>query len=214
MTIEPSPTPSGVSIGTRKRATTYASLFIVESLGFDDEEDGRLEGDILSQILRLAGKETAYRYIRTKKELGAVLPQFHRSGLRYLHLSCHGNDNSLATTLDELPFDELGAMLAPYVADRRVFVSACEAVNDDLARSLMRRGGCYSIVGPATEVRFDDAAVIWAAFYHLMFKENPKAMKSTGIEAALGRLVETFGVPMTYIRRTSKRPYWRRTELS
>lgn len=183
-------------------------------MGFDDEEYGRLEGDILSQILRLAGKETEYRYIRTKKELAAILPQFQTSGFRYLHLSCHGATSSLATTLDDLPVDELGPMFAPYLINRRVFVSACQAANEDLARSLMRKGGCYSIVGPASDIQFNDAAVIWAAFYHLMFRENPKAMKGAGIEAALTRLVKTFGVPMTYIRRTSKAPYWRKVELS
>jgi hypothetical protein len=212
MEIEAKPTPSGVSVG-RKRRRTHASLFIVESVGFDDEDEGRLEGDILSQMLRLSGKETEYRYIRTRQELEAVLPQFASSDLRYLHISCHGNEGSLFTTLDEIPFAELGRMLRPHLNGRRLFISACQAVNADLASALMRRAGCFSIVGPATDVGFDEAAVMWAAFYHLMFKENPQAMKATSIETALTRLIDTFDVPMTYIRRSGRPPYWREIEL-
>jgi hypothetical protein len=213
MDIEPKPTPSGVSVVARKRVRTHASLFLIESVDFDDEAQGRLDGDIVSQILRLAGKETEYRYIRTRKELAAVLAQFDASGLRYLHVSCHGSDESLFTTLDEIPFTDLGRLLRPHLKGRRLFVSACQAVNSSLASALMRKGGCFSIVGPAADIGFDEAAVMWAAFYHLMFKENVKAMKSPGIESALRRLVETFEVPMTYIQRTSKAPYWRCLEL-
>jgi hypothetical protein len=212
MEIEPKPTPSGVSaVPTRRR--THASLFIVESVGFDDEQEGRLEGDILSQILRLSGKQTEYRYIRTRQELEVVLNQFSASDLRYLHISCHGNEQALSTTLDDIPFIELGTLLRPHLQGRRLFVSACRAVNSELANELMRKSGCFSIVGPATDIRFDDAAVIWAAFYHLMFRENPKVMKAAAIEAALARLIGTFDVPMTYMRRTGEKPYWRQVDF-
>ncbi len=211
MEIEPKPTPSGRSIGRKRR--THASLFIVESVDFEDEAQGRLEGDILSQMLRLSGKQSEYRYIWTRQELQAVLPQFAALDLRYLHISCHGNPGSLFTTLDEIKFDDLGKLLRPHLNGRRLFVSACEAVNSDLADVLMRKAGCNSIVGPATDVGFDEAAVMWAAFYHLMFRENPQAMKAAAIESALSRLIETFAVPMTYIRRMPKSPYWRQVTL-
>ncbi len=210
--IGPKPSPSQVASGKAARRT-YPSLFILESVGFDDEAAGRLEGDILSQILRLSGKDTEYRYIRTQQELEAVLPHFEASDLRYLHISCHGSEESLFTTLDEIPFAELGPILRPHLSGRRLFVSACEAVNADLAEALMKKQGCFSIVGPAADIGFDEAAVMWAAFYHLMFKENPRAMKASVIESALLKLIETFEVPMTYIRRTGRRPYWRQIEL-
>jgi len=60
----------------------------------------------------------------------------------------------------------------------------------------MGRSGCYSIVGPAREIGFDEAAVMWASFYHLMFKQNLKAMKSASLEDVLKRLSLTFGVQM------------------
>jgi hypothetical protein len=48
-----------------KEKTTEPKVFIIESLEFDDEEKGRYEGGILSDILRLSGIETQYFYIRT-----------------------------------------------------------------------------------------------------------------------------------------------------
>ncbi len=208
MEVEAAPTVSGTAVA-RSRRRTYASVFIIESLEFDDETAGRLEGDVLTQILRLSGKDAEYRYIRTKKELEAVVGQFAESGMRYLHFSCHGNDGALFTTLDEVPFRELRRMLQPHLKGRRVFVSACEAVNPALAEALLPDTGCYSIIGPAGDVGFGDAAVMWAAFYHLMFKQNASAMKGADIRAVLKALVNTFHVPMTYIRQRPEHPFWR-----
>lgn len=214
MEVEPRPTASGVAVGKPKRKrSTLASVFIIESVSFVDEEESRLEGDILSQILQLSGKRSEHYYIRTKKELEAVLGKFGASGMRYLHISCHGNSDSLFTTLDHLPFDELGPLLVPYLKERRLFVSACEAVNRDLAEAVMPDSGCYSIIGPARDIAFGDAAVMWAAFYHLIFKQNAKVMKGADIRHILERLIETFSTPMTYIQRTTAPPHWREVTL-
>jgi len=191
MRIQPEPTPAGVSVQTKRRPSS-ASLFIIESLKFKDESEGRLEGDILTQILRLSGKDTRYRYIRTRQELETMVGQFTKSRRRYLHISCHGNDQSLSTTLDPLPFPEFGDILRPHLRNRRLFISACGAVNADLATALMRKNGCLSIVGPANDICFDEAAVMWASFYHLMFKEDPDAMAPSSMKLALSRLQETF----------------------
>lgn len=197
----------------RKPRRSNASVFIVESLSFDDESAGRMEGNILSQMLRLSGKETDYRYIRTVRELAAVLDQFDVSRRRYLHLSCHGNARALGLTLDDLPHSKLGELLRPHLTDRRLFISACGAVNARLAAAVMRRNGCRSIVGPRKDVGFDEAAVMWAAFYHVMFMENPSAMQNANIEAALLRLQSAFSLPMSYIQRSPSKPYWRQVKL-
>jgi hypothetical protein len=90
-------------------------VFIVESLTFDDESKGRFEGRILSQLLALSQKACEYRYIRTKRELEVVLREFSLSRYRYLHLSCHGDDSSMSTTLDTVPFSEFGPLVAPHL---------------------------------------------------------------------------------------------------
>ena len=90
---------------------TKPEVFIVESLRFKDEDKDKFEGKMISHILNLHGKKSRYYYIRTKKELESVIRKFGSSQYRYLHLSCHGNESTMATTLDHVSFKELGAML-------------------------------------------------------------------------------------------------------
>src|SRR5436309_4172483 len=93
-------------------------IFIIESLNFDDERAERFEGRIISKILALGGKQCEYFYIRTRKEFKAILEQYASSHYRYLHLSCHGNADSMYTTLDPIPFSELAGLIRPYLRKR------------------------------------------------------------------------------------------------
>jgi len=173
-------------------------VFIIESLKFRDEERGYYEGQIISDILRLNQKQSKYYYIRTKKELKAVLDKFRDSNYRYLHLSCHANRREMATTLDSIPFSELASLLKPYLNERRLFVSACEMVNINLANLLLPGSGCFSLMGPATRIAFGDAAIIWASLYHLMFNHARDIMKRK-ILLLYGKCLTTvFGTPLNF----------------
>jgi hypothetical protein len=150
---------------------TVPELFIIESLRLDDEEQGSQEGEILARMLRLSGKEkTKYFYIRTERELDEIIDLFDESRYRYLHISCHADRKGMATTFDNISHVELGRKLESCLEGRRVFVSACEMANETLAGALLKKTGCYSLIGPAKEIGFDDAAAFWISFYHLMFK--------------------------------------------
>lgn len=128
---------------------TKPELFIIESLTLKDEKAGRQEGEILSRMLRLAGKTgTRYYYIRTRLELEEMIDLFDESDYRYLHISCHADSHGMATTFENISFAELGEMLAPCLQGRRVFVSACEMAHENLAKQLLPQTGCYSLIGP------------------------------------------------------------------
>ena len=58
------------------------------------------------QILSLADVKCIYKYVRTIHELKYFIEDFHKSQYRYLHISCHGSEESISTTLDEIPFAE------------------------------------------------------------------------------------------------------------
>jgi len=174
-------------------------IFIIESLEFDDERDNRFEGRIISQILALSGKKCEYYYIRTKRELRTLLEHFASSHYRYLHLSCHGNTNSLFTTLDPVPFSELGLLIKPHLQKRRLFVSACSATNSALADAIMPDSGCYSILGPDEKIYFGDAAVLWASFYHVMFAADSTAMKYKTIKAKAQEVSNLYRVKLKLI---------------
>ena len=177
---------------------TEPKLFIVESLHFEDEDDNDFEGHALSSILHLSRIENKYFYIRTEQELIELIDKFHELRYRFLHISCHGNKKSIGTTLDSIPFKRLGNILAEMLPGKRLFLSACSAVNDDLADILFNKTGCSSIIGPDDTVNFDDAAIFWSSFYQLMFKQNPRAMKQSRLEKTLKELVALHKIPMKY----------------
>lgn len=185
-----------------------AEVFVIESVDFGDEKENRREGQILTGILNLAGKNTAYFYIRTRKELEAVLAKFAESNFRYLHISCHGGTNKIYMTLDDLPLDEFGRIVKPYLKNRRLFLSACEATNKKLAGAVIPHSGCYSLIGPKGDIDFGDAAMVWASFYHIMFQRNSDAMKGSDIRPVLTRICSTFGVSMRYFRSSKKSPFY------
>jgi hypothetical protein len=167
---------------TRK---TTANVCILESLGFMDEDAYR-EGEIISRTLKMSGKRPYYVYVRSRDELKAFIKEFGESHYRYLHISCHGSANgAFWTTLGSIPGPQFAKILAPHVNHRRVFVSACLATNSAFATKLIKESDCSSVVGPVGTVSFDDAAIFWTSFYHLMFKENRVSMKNRVIEEKL-----------------------------
>lgn len=189
-----------------EKSMARANVFIIESLRFVDEENDAFEGRFLSQILHLSGKESIYYYVRTKKELKEVLKRFHKSDYRYLHLSCHGNEEEIRTTIDPISFSEFSQLAKPYLKDKRLFISACSAVNHKLADAVIRSCQCFSIIGPANKVPFGDAAIIWASFYHLVFREDAMRMRRADIMTTLKSIAKTFVVPMNYVYINKKDP--------
>lgn len=185
---------------------TKPSVFIIESLRFKDERSGHMEGQILQQILHLSGKEAEYVYIRTAKELEEVLDQYYESNFRYLHISCHGNDREIALTLDTLDFPKFGELVDPILKNRRLFVSACSVVNKAFAAAVIPGSECQSIVGPGKDILFGDAAMMWAAFYHLVFKTNADAMNLQAIRSALEKTRTAFGIPFKYFAKSESSP--------
>jgi hypothetical protein len=181
-----------------KRTTTKPQVFIIESLEFDNEDKDEYEGRRICDMLGLSGKECLYFYIRTRSELEAVLERFWESRYRYLHFSCHANRKGMNTTLDEIPFKELGQILEPYLEKRRLFLSACQMSCLNLAKQLIPRTGCYSILGPSGKPYIPDAAIFWASFYHTMFRLNPNAMKAQQLLTTAERLSSVFSIPLNY----------------
>ena len=180
---------------------TKPEVFIIESVRFTDERANFCEGRILLDILALSGKKCAYYYIRTKKELGSVLTRFTRSSYRYLHISCHANKVTMATTLDRLSIADFAEILHPHLKDRRLFLSACSLANDRLASLVMPGSGCYSLLGPAQTVRFNDAAILWASLYHIMFAADEKTMTGHVLRQKAREVANLYRVPLTYFGR-------------
>jgi len=177
---------------------TERKVFIIESLDFKDEDMNLFEGHIISNILQLSNIESKYYYVRTKKEFEKVTELFNNSNYRYLHISCHGGENSIWTTLDKISFEQLGVILKDSLNRKRLFLSACSVVNNELAKQIIPKTGCISIIGPQKNIEFRDATIMWASFYHLMFKEDSIGMSRSGIKENLQIVVTTFEQPFNY----------------
>ena len=180
---------------------TNPSLFIIESLEFSDEEDGQFEGRVLRDILEFSDTRAEYYYVRTRKELQVVLRKFFDSNHRYLHISCHGNSEAVALTLDYIGYKEFASDIKGLLYKRRLFFSACGVVNRRLAKAILPRSGCFSLIGPSATIGFGDAVLMWATFYHLIFRDlDDGGMKGGKIRWALRRLEKTFGKRFAYFR--------------
>ncbi len=182
---------------------TKPEVFIIESLRFDDERQDRFEGQIIKRILALSGKDCEYYYIRTKREFAKVLGLFTKSQYRYLHLSCHGNRGTMATTLDSIPFPELADLVNPHLTERRLFVSACSMTNESLANLIMPNSKCFSILGPDEDIGFSDAAILWASLYHVMFSVDADSMKRKVLKAKAQEVADMYRVRLKYFSRDS-----------
>jgi len=156
-------------------AKTKPSVFIIESMRFKDEKNGDLEGLVLQQILHLSGKKAEYVYIRTAQELEEVLDQFYDSNYRYLHISCHGNPQRNGADAGHTGLLQIRDDGPAYTKrTEELFVSACAVVNKEFAKAVIPDSECQSIVGPSETISFADAAMMWAAFYHLVFKDESR----------------------------------------
>lgn len=185
---------------------TKADIFIIESLGPDDEGNGRFEGPIIGHVARLHGKQPIYRYVRTRKDFRKAIKAFLRSSYRYLHISAHADSEGIATTnLDEISNRELGEMLGSAFADRRLFLSACSIVHKEMAALIVPVTQCYSVVGPRRNIGFAEAAVFWPALYHLMFELDSKAMKRAMLASNLKKVATLFNVEIGYYARSARR---------
>ena len=193
--------------------TTKPAVFIIESLTFENEQHQLFEGRIIANILDLNKVPSKYYYIRTRQEFIEVLTLFEKSNYRYLHISCHGSKSHLYLTLDELSYSEIGKLLEKYLKKKRLFLSACQATNENLIKTIIPKSACYSVIGPVKDIAFRDAAITWAAFYHLMFKNDPKRMNRVSLLKFLQKVVNTFEEPLNYfsISRSNENGYKKET---
>jgi hypothetical protein len=176
----------------RKIKRTNPTVCIVESLNFL-QEDTHKEGEIISRTLRLSAKDAHYTYLRSPQEMEAFAVEFGRSKHRYLHVSCHGNRKAFFTTTGHMLAADFARLLAPHVDSRRVFLSACQAAQSEFAKSLLSASGCWSVLAPVDDIFFDDAAIFWSSFYHIMFKNNPDSMNRSGIKRTVEKCADLIG---------------------
>lgn len=193
---------------------TFPEVFILESLTVVDERKKRFEGRVLANVLRMCGKSPEYFYFRTEQELGELIIEFRRSGYRFLHLSCHGNDTDIATTYGNVPYARFAEIVAGHLQNRRLFVSACEVGNklfSDLVTA--RNRGMYSIASPRVAIPFDKAVALWSSLYVHTFSVDAEFVKAKHIQEALDSLCSLFNIPFMFSVYHPDRDRWEHREV-
>ncbi len=186
----------------RKKADTVPQVFIIESLALVDEASERREGAVLAAVLKMCGKNPLYYYIRTRAELELMAQEFEASCYRYLHISCHGGDTSLETTLDSVSYQSFAKIFEGKLKNRRLFVSACSAGNDLFAELVgSKNADIISIAAPSTDIQFDHAVAFWSSFYVKTFSLNSRSMDSARIVEVVKPLAALFPAPIHFSRR-------------
>jgi len=109
------------------------------------------------------------------------------------------------TTIEPIPAIEMADLLAPHLNHRRLFISACLATDNKFVTALMERTDCSSVLGPSGSPNFDDAAIFWTAFYHMMFKQNPNSMTNAIIEENVRKCASLVNEQFTFFYRQSGR---------
>ena len=159
---------------------TKAEVYIIESLDFDDEEH-RKEGEIISKKPGLSGKNLYIGMSERRENFSIFIEDFEASRYRYLHISCHGNNDVIALTLEQYDNLSFSKAVGSKLDGRLLFISACGATTRNLAECLFQEAECRSLAGPKSNINFDDAAIFWTSFYHLMFKREAKSMSTRNI---------------------------------
>jgi len=173
-------------------------VFIIESMDFENEINGKLDGAALKAILDLGDIPNQYIYIRTRLEFEYALKLYEESDFGFIHISCHGNDQAVCLTLEDISFEELGAILGPYLKFRRLFLSACKVACFSLAEHFIPHHHCYSVIGPTDTIDYDKAAIFWSAYYYLMYRDNQERMWQKDIIPTLENVTRTFAEKLSY----------------
>ena len=183
-------------------SVTKPETFILESLSRDDELATRLDGKVLYDVLKLQGKNPLYYYFRTQRELIEFAKIFRESGYRYLHLSCHGNEEVLRYTFGESTYDDFAEIFNKKLHNRRLFVSGCNLGNMNLAKAIFNKnGGMYSLTAPTKKVYFDQSIAFWSAFYYMMHAWDTSAMKKKRLNQVFTQLTTIFEIPLAHYYR-------------
>ncbi|MFH0897503.1 MAG: hypothetical protein V1850_05610 [Candidatus Bathyarchaeota archaeon] len=183
-----------------KRKRSYF-LYIIESPSDEDFFDKRTEGGLLLEALRLSQVSNQpqapveYRLVVSEQSFDkAMLEDLPRMLIQLkgvipiLHMSMHGNEGGLQLTdRTDIPWKELAKLLSDinrHYANGEliVCVSACKGFYGGMMQFFERRRRPFkALVGPWNQPNWEDAAVAYVTFYHLLM--NKGRTVKTSVEA-------------------------------
>lgn len=192
--------------------STKAAFFIIESRKIKEEKKSKKQGLILTEVLKLIGLKTEYRYIRTYKEFNEMIKQYYASNFRYLHIATHGTTGGFSLTLEQIKYEKFckAIIKMPNSNDekRRLFISACN-VKKDIAKIFLKKQNTFmSIIAPSINIKTRIAPIAWATFYNKVFEieanklKKPKKINNDEIREHLHNICKFYDIKFNgYFRR-------------
>lgn len=188
--MQNSPTPDTHAVN--------AFVHMIESPAPDDLFDGRTEGRMLWEALRLAGIRTWYRLAATVATFDRALQAELVSAITYyralpiLHISAHGKEEGVGLTDGSfLTWQQLHDRLVPLNRALGGALILCMSSCFDArgCRMAMRENESlpfHAMVGHFGSPTWSDAAVAFVAFYHRLFKGAGVDMSIAAMRQASG----------------------------
>lgn len=173
-------------------------VFIIESMDLENERHGNLDGLSLKTILDLCDIPNEYYYIRTTLELERMVEKFEESNFQFLHFACHGNEQELCLTFEEVSFEDFAEIFGECMWHRRLFLSACRVARIELAQRFIPKHHVYSVIGTPDDIAYDKAAIIWSTFYHLMHENDQIQMVQRDLLPLLKEISGLFKISLNY----------------
>lgn len=160
----------------------HAFVNIIESPSSQDLLDGRTEGRMLLESLKLAEIPAAYSLATDSATLQQAIDVRLREAARLtqkvpiLHFSMHGNEDGVQLTSGEFVtwaqlYDQLLPVMRATKGTLLVCMSSC--VGHAGARMAMNDNAepvFWALVGNTDSAEWADAAMAFSSFYHLFFK--------------------------------------------
>ena len=175
-----------------------AFVHVVESPSSFDLLDGKTEGRLLVESLRLSETPHCYSLAVDRDTLFAALTDRLMQAAHYwnkppvLHLSMHGDHNGVGlTNKDYIQWDELRGIINPLIQAMKGHLVICMS-------SCFGAAGCRMAMNANPELPFGvlvghkgsptwaDAAIAYTSFYHLLFKGFPIEVCVNSMKAACG----------------------------
>lgn len=151
---------------------TEHELFILEAPTDEDVRLHRLDGQVLESQLKLTPLKPKYFKAENKSEFANGLIEFKRSGCRFLHISCHGNDRGTVFQLgrDSVNHNEIVEMLKGCLTNNRITFSACNAGRSSLFMNIIKRykNTVQSVMGFNTTIDIELASAFWISYYTIL----------------------------------------------
>ncbi len=183
---------------------TIPEVCILEYLRPEELDETKSDGKNLRKVLKAISKEQYYCSVASISELLSEVEKFGESKYRYLHLSCHGNDEELGIDDDGIRWEDLGHKIGSYLQGRRLTLSVCYGGAIKLAEPLIKQQ-CNSVCGPAKEIGFSEGARLWSSFFSQMFPVDVETkdhrMTQKPIIRCLASLSAKYGPPMNLFLR-------------